>query len=193
MSGIAGVGRHVSEERDLAADQGTYGPNSAQVDWVYRRLEAMSVDEWRRLCGQTLDAEQQDHLDDVVAGVRARGQAPLIDALLKLPVELAERAAQASQKQRGDLEYNEVPISASSWMGEVEGTRKEFLAPQDRFAFRRAARNVLALAAIRPFVGQDDFAALWAPFEGIVGLLAAEREGRVRGRPAAPVPGERSR
>ncbi len=155
------------------------GPNSRQVEWVLGRLRRMSVDEWRALAEQTRDAESEEALQQAIAEVRRRGNDELMHSVFGLADEVAEVATQASQKLRGELRTIDVPVSASGWTGEIEGTRVEFLAPEDRFPFRRAARDVLMLTAMRPYESAAAFGGLWSRFEESIGLLRAEREGAV--------------
>jgi len=160
-----------------------YGPNSNQVQWVLGRLEGMSVEDWRALAGLTRDAESDERLHEAVATVKRQGASELVQAVFSLADGVAEAGTQASQRMRGDLRALEIPISASGWTGEVEGTRLEFLAPEDRYPFRQAARDVLMLAAMRPYASVEDFGNLWSRFEPLVGLLKAERDGVVARSP----------
>lgn len=162
---------------------GRYGPNSNQVQWVLSRLEGMSIEDWRALAGLTRDAESEERLQDAIATLKRQGASELVQAVFSLADGVAEAATQASQRLRGDLRALEIPISASGWTGEVEGTRLEFLAPEDRYPFRQAARDVLMLAAMRPYGSVEDFGNLWSPFEPLVGLLKAEEDGVVAGYP----------
>jgi hypothetical protein len=160
-----------------------YGPNSDQVQWVLSRLEDMSVEDWRALAGLTRDTESEEGLQDATAALKRQGASELVQAVFSLADGVAEAATQASQRMRGDLPALEIPISASGWTGEVEGTRLEFLAPEDRYPFRQAARDVLILAAMRPYVSPGDFGSFWSRFEPLVGLLKAEKNGLVAGCP----------
>jgi hypothetical protein len=162
---------------------GRYGPNSNQVQWVLSRFEGMSIEDWRALAGLTRDAESDERLHEAIAAVKRQGASELVQAVFSLADSVAEAATQASQRLRGDLRALEIPISASGWTGEVEGTRLEFLAPEDRYPFRQAARDVLMLAAMRPYGSVEDFGNLWSPFEPLVGLLKAEEDGVVAGCP----------
>lgn len=160
-----------------------YGPNSDQVQWVRSRLEGMSVEDWRALAGLTGDTESEEMLHEAIAKVKRQGAGELLQAVFSLADGVAESATQASQRRRGDLRALEIPISASGWTGEVEGTRLEFLAPEDRYPFRQAARDVLMLAAMRPYVSVEGFGDFWSRFEPLVGLLEAESHGVVAGSP----------
>lgn len=162
---------------------GRYGPNSHQVQWVLSRLEGMSVEDWRALAGLHGDAESDERLHEAIAAVKRQGASELVQAVFSLADGVAESATQASQRRRGDLRALEIPISASGWTGEVEGTRLEFLAPEDRYPFRQAARDVLMLAAMRPYVSVEGFGDFWSRFEPLVGLLEAESHGVVAGSP----------
>ncbi len=155
------------------------GPNAGQVRWILRSLAQLPVPEWRRLADAVQEEAAQARIDDTIVEARERAGARLVDDVRKLAVELAEEATLASQKERGELLYNEVPITASGWTGELEGTRREYLAPQDRFPFRQAARNVVTLVALRPYVSTPVFAELWAPYEAVIGLIVAEQAGLV--------------
>jgi hypothetical protein len=157
----------------------SYGPNSAQVQWVRHRLEHLGVAEWRDLAGLTRDAEAEEKLQDALADVKRRGAGELVQAVFELADQVAEPPTQASQRLRGELRAREVPITASGWTGELEGTRVEYLAPEDRYPFRQAARDVLMLTAMRPYGSAEAFAGLWSRFERLIGLLEAEGEGRV--------------
>ncbi len=135
------------------------------------------------MAGLTRDAESEERLQDALAALKRQGAGELVQAVFSLADGVAEAATQASQRMRGDLRALEVPISASGWTGEVEGTRLEFLAPEDRYPFRQAARDVLMLAAMRPYISVEDFGNFWSRFEPLVGLLKAERNGVVAGCP----------
>lgn len=160
-----------------------YGANSEQVVWVLGRLEQLGVADWRALGDLTRDTETEERLQDAIAEVKARGAGELVRAVFDLADEVAERATSASQAQRGQLKSLEIPVSASGWTGEIEGTRVEYLAPEDRYPFRQAARDVLMLAAMRPDVAAGAFEELWSRFEGLIGLEKAERDGVVAGLP----------
>ena len=162
---------------------GRYGPNPNQVQWVLARLESMSVEDWRALAGLTGDAESEERLQDAIAALKRQGASELVQAVFSVADAVAEAATQASQRMRGDLRALEIPISASGWTGEVEGTRLEFLAPVDRYPFRQAARDVLMLATMRPYLSPEDFGDLLSRFEPLVGLLTAEKNGLVAGCP----------
>ncbi|MFI5259994.1 MAG: hypothetical protein ACHQ01_10365 [Candidatus Limnocylindrales bacterium] len=153
----------------------------------------MSVEDWRALAELTKDVASEDALQDAVAEVKRRESADIVRAVFSLADEVAEDATQASQALRGELRALEIPVSASGWTGEIEGTRLEFLAPEDRYPFRQAARDVLMLAAMRPYGSVDGFATLWARFEDLIGLLQAEREGVVVRSPHRMRPLRRSR
>ncbi|MGD0123374.1 MAG: hypothetical protein ABSC46_12535 [Candidatus Limnocylindrales bacterium] len=153
----------------------------------------MGVDDWRALAELTKDAESEDALQDAVAEVKRRGSDDLVRAVFSLADEVAEAATQASQTLRGELRALEIPVSASGWTGEIEGTRLEFLAPEDRYPFRQAARDVLMLAAMRPYGSVDGFATLWSRFEDLIGLLQAEKAGAVVGCPHGVRPPRPSR
>ena len=160
-----------------------YGPNSNQVQWVLARLEGMSVEDWRAVAGLTRGAESDERLHEAVATVKRQGASELVQAVFNLADAGAEAATQVSQRMRGDLRALEIPISASGWTGQVEGTRLEFLVPEDRYPFRQAARDVLMLAAMRSYLSPEDFGSFWFRFEPLVGLLKAEKDGLVAGCP----------
>jgi hypothetical protein len=170
-----------------------YGPNSGQVEWVLGRLRHMSVDEWRALAELTKDVDSEEALQQAVVEVKRRGHEDLMHKVFGLADDVAEDATQASQRQRGKLNALEIPVSASGWTGEIEGTRLEYLAPEDRFPFRRVARDVVMLTAMRPYGSVDGFVTLWSRFEEPMGLLRAEREGLVVACPRGLKPSKLSR
>jgi len=141
----------------------------------------MSIEDWRALAGLTGDGESEERLQDAIAALKRQGAGELVRAVFSLADGVAEAATQASQRMRGDLPALEIPVSASGWTGEIEGTRLEFLAPEDRYPFRQAARDVLMLAAMRPYLSPEDFGDFWSRFEPLIGILQAEKNGLVAG------------
>jgi len=159
-----------------------YGPNSNQVQWVLSRLQGMSVEDWRALAELTFEAESEERLQDSVAKVR-RLVPELVPEVFSLADDVAAATTQASQRLRGELGFLEFPTSGSGWTGEVEGYRRELLTPEDQFPFRRAARDVLMLVAMRPYGSVEGFGTLWSRFEALIGLRKAEEGGVVAGCP----------
>ena len=144
------------------------------------RLGDLSVENWRALSEATRDADSEDQLQDAIA--RFKRIAPqLTQTIFSLADGVANTATAASQILRGPLQRLEVPVNGSGWTGDVEGYGLQVLAPEDHFPFRRAARDVLMLVAMRPYGSVAGFGILWSRFEAHIGLLKAEADGSVGG------------
>ncbi len=144
----------------------------------------MSVEEWRAFAELTVYGKSEEELQVALSKV-GRMHPLLLPAVFGLADDVAEAATLESQRLRGELGVLEVPVNGAGWTGEVEGYRRDRLAPEDRYLFRQAARDVLGLAASRPYGSLEGFSSMWSRFEATIGLLAAEAAGLVAACPQA--------
>jgi len=128
----------------------------------------------------TGDGESEERLQDAIAALKRQGAGELVRAVFSLADGVAEAATQASQRMRGDLPALEIPVSASGWTGEIEGTGSS--------SSRRGSVSLSPGGPRRPHAGcheaipqPEDFGDFWSRFEPLIGILQAEKNGLVAG------------